>query len=133
MVVIVGMPLVIEQKIFDCAIELNSGHILGVGSKTLLPTCREFCEDRWFSSRKDARCNTIELSNQEVPFGTDIVFGLQVIDSAIIGVGICEDLRVRLAPHEYQALAGATALINISASNEILGKAGRRRIMVPSE
>jgi NAD+ synthase (glutamine-hydrolysing) len=133
MVVIVGMPLVVEQKIFNCAVVLNSSHILGVIPKTLLPTYREFYEDRWFSSSTDARSHTIELSNQEVPFGTDILFGLQGIDSAIIGVEICEDLWVPSAPHEYQALAGATVLINLSASNEILGKADWRRIMVSSE
>jgi NAD+ synthase (glutamine-hydrolysing) len=133
MVVIVGMPLVVEQKIFNCAIVLNSGHILGVIPKTLLPTYKEFYEDRWFSSSTDARSHTIELANQEVPFGVDILFRLRGIASAIIGVEICEDLWVPLSPHEHQALAGATVLINLSASNEILGKADWRRIMVSSE
>lgn len=89
MVVIVRMPLVIEQKIFDCAIVLNSGYILGGRSRTPLPTYREYYEDRWFPSSQDAHSNTIELSNREVHFGTGIIFGLQVIDSAIIGVEIC--------------------------------------------
>jgi len=96
--VIVGMPLVIEQKIFDCAIVLNSGYILSVRSETPLPTHREFYEDRWFPSGKDVRSNTIELSSQRVPFGPDIIFGLQGIDSAVIGVEIYEDLRVPLVP-----------------------------------
>jgi len=133
MVVIVGMPLVADQKLFNCAVVLNSGHILGVIPKTLLPTYREFYEDRWFSSSTDARSHTIELANQEVPFGIDILFRLKGIASAIIGVEICEDLWVPLAPHESQSLAGATVLINLSASNEILGKADWRRIMVSSE
>jgi NAD+ synthase (glutamine-hydrolysing) len=133
MVVIVGMPLVVDQKLFNCAVVLNSGHILGVIPKTLLPTYREFYEDRWFSSSTDARSHTIELANQEVPFGTDILFRLRGIASAIIGVEICEDLWVPLSPHEHQALAGATVLINLSTSNEILGKADWRRIMVSSE
>lgn len=102
MVVIVRIPLVIGQKIFNCAIVLKSGHILGVRSKTPLPTHREFYEDRWFPSGKDVRSNTIELSNQRVPFGTDIIFGLQKIDSAIIGVVIYEDLRVPLVPMNTQ-------------------------------
>ncbi len=133
MVVIVGMPLVIEQKIFNCAVVLNSGHILGVIPKTLLPTYKEFYEDRWFSPSTDARSNTIELAGQRVPFGTDILFRLRGIDSGIIGVEICEDLWVPLSPHEYQALAGATVLVNLSTSNEILGKADWRRIMISSE
>jgi NAD+ synthase (glutamine-hydrolysing) len=133
MVAIVGVPLVVEQKLFNCAVVLNSGHILGVIPKTLLPTYKEFYEDRWFAPSTDAGSCTIELANQEVPFGTDILFRLGGITSAIIGVEICEDLWVPLSPHEHQALAGATVLINLSASNEILGKADWRRIMVSAE
>ena len=133
MVVIVGMPLVVEQRIFNCAVVLNSGHILGVIPKTLLPTYKEFYEDRWFSPSWDGCSDSIELAGQQVPFGADILFKLRGIDSGIVGVEICEDLWVPLSPHEFQALAGATVLINLSASNEILGKADWRRIMVSSE
>ena len=133
MVVIIGMPLSIEQKIFNCAVVLSSGHILGVIPKTLLPTYKEFYEDRWFSPSGDAHSDTVELEGQQVPFGTDILFELRGIGSALIGVEICEDLWVPLSPHECQALAGATVLINLSASNEVLGKADWRRIMVSSE
>ena len=133
MVVVMGMPLSFEQKIFNCAIVLNSGRILGVIPKTLLPSYKEFYEDRWFSPSTDAHSNTIELAGQQVPFGTDVLFELQGIASAIIGVEICEDLWVPPSPHEYQAMAGATVLLNLSASNEVLGKADWRRIMVSSE
>jgi NAD+ synthase (glutamine-hydrolysing) len=133
MVVIAGMPLVVEQRIFNCAVVLNSGHILGVIPKTLLPTYKEFYEDRWFSPGSEGRADVLELAGQHVPFGTDVLFRLKGIDSAIIGVEICEDLWVPLSPHEYQALAGATVLVNLSASNEILGKADWRRRMVSSE
>jgi NAD+ synthase (glutamine-hydrolysing) len=133
MVVIMGMPLDVEQKIFNCAVVLNSGHILGVIPKTLLPSYKEFYEDRWFTSSMDAQCDSVELLGEQVPFGTDILFGLRGIPSALIGVEICEDLWVPLSPHEYQALAGATVLLNLSASNEVLGKADWRRIMVSSE
>ncbi len=133
MVVVMGMPLSVEQKIFNCAVVLNSGRILGVIPKTLLPSYKEFYEDRWFSPSTDARSDTIELAGQRVPFGTDILFGLRGIASAIVGVEICEDLWVPLSPHEYQAMAGATILLNLSASNEVLGKADWRRIMVSSE
>jgi NAD+ synthase (glutamine-hydrolysing) len=133
MVVVVGMPLMVEQKIFNCAVVLNSGRILGVIPKTLLPGYREFYEDRWFTPATEAGSTLIELAGSSVPFGTDILFKLWGFASAIIGVEICEDLWVPLAPHEYQALAGATVLINLSASNEVLGKADWRRIMVSSE
>jgi NAD+ synthase (glutamine-hydrolysing) len=133
MVVIVGLPLATEQKIFNCAAVLNSGRILGVVPKTLLPTYREFYDDRWFSSGKDARSPTVELNGREVPFGTDILFKMRGTDQGIIGVEICEDLWNPLSPHEYQALAGATVLVNLSASNETLGKADWRRTMISSE
>jgi NAD+ synthase (glutamine-hydrolysing) len=133
MVVVVGMPLSVDQKIFNCAVVLNSGRILGVIPKTFLPSYKEFYEGRWFSPSTDARSNTIELAGQRVPFGTDILFELRGIPSAIIGVEICEDLWVPLSPHEYQAIAGATVLLNLSASNEVLGKSDWRRTMVSSE
>jgi NAD+ synthase (glutamine-hydrolysing) len=132
-IVIVGLPLSVEQKIYNCAAVIASGNILGVIPKTLLPTYREFYDDRWFSSGADARSKTTEINGEEVPFGTDILFKLKGIDAGIIGVEICEDLWNPLAPHEYQALAGATVLINLSASNETLGKADWRRTMISSE
>jgi NAD+ synthase (glutamine-hydrolysing) len=133
LVVIAGLPLVVEQKIFNCAAVLNSGRVLGVVPKTFLPTYKEFYEDRWFASGSDRRSDVIELAGQNVPFGTDILFKLKGIEHGIIGVEICEDLWLPLSPHEYQALAGATVLVNLSASNEILGKADWRRIMLASE
>ena len=133
MLVIAGVPLDIEQKLFNCAVALNAGHILGVIPKTLLPSYKEFYEDRWFTSSLDAQHDSVELLGEKVPFGTDILFGLRGIPSALIGVEICEDLWVPLAPHERQALAGATVLVNLSASNEVLGKADWRRTMVSSE
>lgn len=133
MLVVVGMPLALDQKIFNCAVVLDAGHILGVVPKTVLPTYKEFYEGRWFSTASDSRLDTVELAGQRVPFGTDILFRLRGLASAAVGVEICEDLCVPLSPHEYQALAGATVLINLSASNELLGKADWRRIMVSSE
>jgi len=132
-VVVVGMPLSIDQKIFNCAVVLNSGRILGVIPKTFLPSYKEFYEDRWFSPSVDARSDTIELAGQRIPFGIDILFELRGIALAIIGIEICEDLWIPLSPHEYQAMAGATVLLNLSASNEVLGKSDWRRTMVSSE
>ena len=131
--VIVGMPLSVEGKVFNCAVVINRGLVLGVVPKSFLPNYREFYEKRWFASGADARSDTVLLAGREVPFGTDILFRLKEIPSAVIGVEICEDLWVPLAPHEYQALAGATVLFNLSASNEVLGKADWRRTMVTSE
>jgi NAD+ synthase (glutamine-hydrolysing) len=129
----VGMPLPVDEKIFNCAVVLSSGRVLGVIPKAFLPSYREFYEDRWFSPARDARSETIELAGQKVPFGTDILFRLQGTASVMLGVEVCEDLWVPLSPHEYQAANGATVLLNLSASNEVLGKADWRRTMVSSE
>src|SRR4030042_2051636 len=130
MVIIIGMPLEVEQKIFNCAAVLNYGHLLGVIPKTLLPSYKEFYEERWFASSIDAQCDSVELLGERAPFGTDILFELRGIPSAFIGVEICEDLWMPLSPHEYQALAGATVLLNLSASNEVLAKSDWRRTLV---
>jgi len=133
MVLIIGLPLSIDQKVFNCAAVLNHGQILGVIPKTYLPSYKEFYEERWFASSRDANSDSIELSGQHVPFGTDILFSIRGIPSAIVGVEVCEDMWIPLSPHEYQSKAGATILVNISASNEILAKADWRRIMLTSE
>ena len=130
---IIGMPLYAEQKIYNCAVVINRGIILGVVPKTFLPDYKEFYEDRWFASGAFARSGTISLAGQDVQFGTDFIFKLKGVPSAIFGVEVCEDLWVPFSPHEYQAIAGATVLFNLSASNEVLGKADWRRTMVASE
>jgi NAD+ synthase (glutamine-hydrolysing) len=133
MIVIAGLPMCIDQKVFNCAAVICGGQILGIVPKTYLPSYKEFYENRWFVSAEDALSDTVHIAGRAVPFGTNILFTLHGIPSAIIGVEICEDMWVPLAPHEYQALAGATVLVNISASNEILAKADWRRMMVSSE
>jgi NAD+ synthase (glutamine-hydrolysing) len=131
--VVVGMPVSADQRVFNCAVALNSGRILGVIPKTLLPSHKEFYEDRWFSSGWDAVSDSIELAGQRVSFGTDLLFTLRGIPGATVGIEICEDLWAPLSPHEHQALAGATVLLNLSASNEVLAKSDWRRVMVSSE
>ncbi len=133
MLIIVGTPLEIEQKVFNCAVALGSGQVLGVVPKTYLPTYKEFYEGRWFAPSWEAQYDAADFLGQEVPFGTDLLFSLKGVPSAIVGVEICEDLWVPFSPHEYQAAAGATLLMNLSASDEILGKADWRRTMVVSE
>jgi NAD+ synthase (glutamine-hydrolysing) len=133
MLIIAGLPLVVDQKLFNCAALICSGQVLGIVPKTYIPSQKEFYENRWFTSAEDACSDTCHINGKSVPFGANILVSLQGIPSAIIGVEICEDMWVPLAPHEYQALAGATVLVNISASNEILAKADWRRIMMISE
>ncbi len=131
-VIIVGMPVTAGQKIYNCAVILRDRKILGVVPKTYLPTYKEFYEYRWFTQGTESSVDMVELAGQAVPFGTDILVKLKGT-SATMGVEICEDLWVPLSPHVYQALAGANVLINLSASNEILGKSDWRRVMISSE
>ncbi len=133
MLVAVGLPLAVDQKIFNCAAVLSSSSIVGVVPKTILPSYKEFYEQRWFAPASDAVSDTVEIGGERVPFGNDILFELHGFPSATIGIELCEDLWVPLSPHEYQSLAGATLLLNLSASNEILGKSDWRRVMALSE
>ena len=132
-ILIVGAPLVIKQKIYNCAVVLNAGRVLGVIPKMYLPSYKEYYEARHFVSGLGLPLDNIKLFGNETNFGTNLLFSINGFEQAIIGVEICEDLWVPLSPHESQALAGATVLINISASNEILGKADWRRTMLISE
>ncbi|MBI4305662.1 MAG: NAD(+) synthase [Chloroflexi bacterium] len=133
MVVVFGAPLEIGDRAFNCAVVVNAGRVLGVIPKTYLPSYREFYETRWFASGMEPGTDSIELCGDRVPFGPDLLFSLRGMPGAVIGVEICEDLWVPLAPHEHQAIAGATLLVNISASNEVIAKADWRRAMVVSE
>jgi NAD+ synthase (glutamine-hydrolysing) len=133
MIVIVGMPLSFHQKVFNSAVIINAGHILGVVPKTFLPNYKEFYDERWFESGNNAPDDSIALVGQLAPFGTDVLFKLKGIDSTLVGVEICEDLWTPLAPHEHQSVAGASVLFNLSASNEVLGKDDWRRVMISSE
>lgn len=130
---ILGMPLSIEQKIFNTAAVIKNGRLLGIIPKTYLPNYKEFYDPRWFASGLDSQVKLVELNQTNIPFGTDLLFRIKNFPLAMVGIEICEDLWVPLAPHEYQSLAGATLLFNLSASNEILGKADWRRTMVLSE
>lgn len=133
MLLMVGAPLLIAQKIYNCAVMINQGRIIGVVPKSRLPNYKEFYDDRWFEPGDSAPADTAIIAGQEVPFGTDLLFKINDNLSAVIGVEICEDLWVPLAPHEKQSLAGASLLFNLSASNEVLGKYDWRRTMISAE
>lgn len=126
-VCIVGTPVAYGNQIFNTAVIFQNGKILGVVPKTFLPNYKEFYEKRWFSSALDTQENTISLCDQEVPFGKDLLFKS---GKAVIGIEICEDLWVTIPPSSYQALNGANILINLSASNELIGKHNYRKELI---
>ncbi|MGH7169892.1 MAG: NAD(+) synthase [Gemmataceae bacterium] len=128
--VIVGLPLAVEDLVFNCAAVLHRGRLLGVVPKSFLPSYKEFYEARWFAPAIKARRRDLDIAGQTVPFGTDRLFAATDVEGLIVGVEICEDLWVPIPPSSAQALAGATVLVNLSASNETIGKANYRRQLV---
>ncbi|HET7321723.1 MAG TPA: NAD(+) synthase [Longimicrobiaceae bacterium] len=126
-VLLVGAPLRFGQKLFNCAVALYRGRILGVSPKTYLPNYREFYEKRQFTAGRDAAFREVTLLGQRVPFGNDLIYEATTVDGFALHAEICEDVWVPIAPSSYAALAGATVLANLSASNITVGKAEYRR------
>lgn len=129
-VAIVGLPIEIGGRLYNCAAFLNGARILGIVPKTYLPTTNEYYEERWFTSANKSSASVIELNGVQIPFGTDLLFRATNLPGCVIGVEICEDVWAVEPPSGEQALAGATVLLNPSASDELLGKAIYRRELV---
>ena len=130
---VVGMPLRVEQRLFNCAVVLLRGRILGVVPKTFLPNYGEFYEARQFSSGEEATVSVVSLLGQQVPFGSRQVFTAEDLPLLRLHVEICEDVWTPIPPSSFAALAGATVLVNLSASNVVIGKAGYRRQLVSQQ
>ena len=127
-VAVVGVPLVVDSLLFNCAVVVHGGRVLGVTPKTYLPNYREFYELRQFTPGDVASRATIDLLGQrDVPFGSRLVFQLENQPLFAFHAEICEDLWTPIPPSSYAALAGATVLLNLSASNVIVGKDSYRR------
>jgi NAD+ synthase (glutamine-hydrolysing) len=129
-VVVAGVPLAVDDQLFNCAAVLQHGRILGLVPKSFVPNYKEFYEARWFAPAATARSNQVVIGNQNVPFGTDLLFEAGDVEGLVLGVEICEDLWVPIPPSSFQALQGATVLVNLSASNEVIGKSQYRRQLV---
>jgi NAD+ synthase (glutamine-hydrolysing) len=131
---VVGTPLQVDHLLYNCAVVISQGRILGVVPKTYLPNYREFYEGRQFNPADSALRSEIELCGQHnVPFGTSLLFQVDEQPLLTFHVEICEDLWVPIPPSSRAALAGATVLLNLSASNITIGKAGYRRELVAGQ
>jgi NAD+ synthase (glutamine-hydrolysing) len=131
--VIVGAPLLTEHGLFNTAIVLHRGRVLGVIPKSYLPEYREFYEKRQFRAARDAIADTIQVLGEEVPFGPDLLFASRALNGLIVHAEICEDLWVPIPPSSYGALGGATVLANLSASNITTGKSDYRHLLSASQ
>jgi len=131
--VIIGAPLEVENRLFNCAVFISRGEILGIVPKTYLPNTMEFYEERWFSSGGDILGEEAQLGGLEIPFGVDLLFQAENWPECRIGIEICEDAWVPNPPSGHMAVAGATVLVNLSASPEVLAKEEYRRLLVRSQ
>ena len=130
---LVGLPLEVSGRLFNVAAFISHGRILGIVPKTHLPNTGEFYEQRWFASSRVAPVKEIELNGQKIPFGIDLLFHATDVPDCVVGIEICEDLWAVEPPSGAQALAGATLLCNLSASDELLTKSAYRRDLVRSQ
>jgi NAD+ synthase (glutamine-hydrolysing) len=131
-ILIVGLPLRVDEKLFNCAAVVRHGRILGVAPKTYLPNYREFYERRQFTPGTRAASREVTVLGQPVPFGNDVVYDVSPVAHFAVHVEICEDVWVPVPPSTYAAAAGATVLVNLSASNITIGKADYRRMLCAS-
>ena len=130
MAISVGAPVAVDGSLFNCALTLAAGRVVAVAPKAYPPNYREFYELRWFAPAATAASDVVEFLGQTVPFGTDLVLGLTGVPGFVLHTEICEDLWVPIPPSTLAALAGATVLANLSASNVTVGKADYRRDLV---
>ena len=128
--IVVGAPLRVEQAVINAAVVIQGGQILGVAPKSFLPEYREFYEKRYFRPARDLVHPTTTLGGREVPLGSDLLFSCEAFTFA---VEICEDLWAPIPPSTYHALAGATVLVNLSASNITVGKADYRHALAAGQ
>lgn len=126
---VIGAPLRKDNSLYNCAVFINNGKILGVIPKSFLPNYAEFYEKRWFSEGRDIKNETIRIAKEEVPFGIDLLFA-DINSSAVVGGEICEDLWVGDKPSTKTCLNGANIIVNLSASDENVSKSKYRRDLV---
>ncbi|MEQ2455951.1 NAD(+) synthase [Flavonifractor hominis] len=134
MIAAIGLPVwnKYDNKLYNCAAVIQNGHILGLVPKTYLPNYGEFYEQRWFASGAGVDV-MIELCGEEVSLCRSLLFACDDLPELVIGVELCEDLWAPEPPSAALARAGATVLLNLSASNELVGKAAYRRSLVSGQ
>lgn len=131
-VVVVGAPIARGNRVYNCAVVIQGGGIVGVVPKSNLPTYREFYERRHFASGDDQRGLDVEVAGQWVPFGPDLLFRAVDVPGFVLHVEVCEDLWVPIPPSAEAALAGATVQANLSGSPITVSRADDRHLLCRS-
>ncbi len=132
-VLLVGAALVRAGRLYNCAVVIARGRVLGVVPKTFLPNYREFYEKRWFASGAGLTGLSIDLGGESVPFGTDLIFAARDLPGFVVHAEICEDYWAPTPPSTAGALAGALICCNLSASNIVIGKAREREMLAAAQ
>ncbi len=132
-VLLIGAPLRRAGRLYNCALALSRGRLLGVVPKSFLPNYREYYEKRWFAHGRDMLGQTIAVGGELVPFGPDLIFEASDLDGFVFHMEICEDFWAAVPPSSAGALAGATILANLSASNITIGKSDERHMLCRSQ
>ncbi|RRQ80131.1 NAD(+) synthase [Streptomyces griseofuscus] len=131
-VLVVGAPLRHRNRIYNCAVVVHRGKVLGVAPKSYPPNYREFYERRQIAGGDDERGGTIRIGGADVPFGVDLLFAADDVPGLVLHAEICEDMWVPVPPSAEAALAGATVLANLSGSPITVGRAEDRRLLCRS-
>jgi NAD+ synthase (glutamine-hydrolysing) len=131
--ILVGLPLRLAGRLFNCAAAVSAGRIVGLIPKSYLPAYREFYEKRQFAAARDLLAAEVDLLGERVPIGPDLIFEATGVPDLAIHAEICEDVWTPIPPSTFAALAGATVLCNLSASNITIGKADYRRNLCASQ
>ena len=132
-VLLVGAPLRQGNRLFNCAVVIHRGRVLGVAPKAYLPTYREFYEHRWYARGDDQAGQHIRVAGQTVPFGPDLLFDAVDVPGLTLHAEVCEDVWVPIPPSSGAALAGATVLANLSGSPITIGRADDRNLLSQSQ
>jgi NAD+ synthase (glutamine-hydrolysing) len=130
---LVGLPLAIDGLLYNCAALIAQGRLVGVVPKQYLPNYREFYEARQFTPGRVCRRSEVTVAGQSAPFGCELLFRLAGVPGLVLFAEICEDLWVPAPPSSFAALAGATVIANLSASNIVVGKDGYRRDLASNQ
>ena len=132
-VLLVGVALVRGGRLYNCAVAVHRGRVLGVVPKTFLPNYREYYEKRWFASGMGLSGLSIDIGGEPVPFGTDLIFAASDLPHFTFHAELCEDFWAPAPPSTAGALAGALICCNLSASNIVIGKARERALLAASQ
>src|SRR6185369_13999211 len=132
-VLIVGAPVRHNGALYNCAVVISRGQILGVVPKSFLPNYREYYENRWFAPGAGVTGLEMTVAGHPAPFGTDLIFAARDLEDFVFHVEICEDFWTATPPSIRGALAGALILCNLSASNAVIGKADERSVLCKAQ